>query len=59
MTTPITAVVQGFRKYAVFGGRATRAEYWWWVLFIFIGGIVLSVIDRIIGSLGVWEHGPL
>ena len=59
MTTPITAVIQGFRKYVVFGGRATRAEFWWWVLFIFIGGIVLSVIDRIIGLLGVWEHGPL
>jgi uncharacterized membrane protein YhaH (DUF805 family) len=22
-----------FRKYAVFGGRARRAEYWWFVLF--------------------------
>ena len=59
MTTPITAVVQGFRKYAVFGGRATRAEYWWWVLFIFIGVIVLGVIDSLIGLLGVWENGPL
>ncbi len=59
MTTPITAVVQGFRQYAVFGGRATRAEFWWWVLFTFIGGIVLSVIDSIIGFLGAWKHGPL
>ena len=59
MTTPITAVVQGFRKYAVFGGRATRAECWWWLLFTFIGSIVLSVIDSLIGLLGVWEHGPL
>ena len=50
MVTPVEAVVQGFRKYAEFGGRATRAEFWWWGLFIVIGGIVFSVIDRLIGS---------
>ena len=59
MTTPITAVVQGFRKYAVFGGRATRAEYWWWLLFTFIGSIVFIVIDSLIGFPRVWEYGLL
>ena len=48
--TPIQAVVQGFRKYADFGGRATRAEFWRWGLFIVIGSIVCSVIDGLLGS---------
>ena len=29
MVNPVEAVAQGFRKYVEFGGRATRAEYWW------------------------------
>ena len=49
MVNPVQAVVQGFRKYVDFAGRATRAEYWWWVLFLVIGSIVLSVIDTLIG----------
>ena len=48
--TPVQAVAQGFRKYAHFGGRATRAEYWWWALFIAIASIVFGVIDGLIGS---------
>jgi uncharacterized membrane protein YhaH (DUF805 family) len=27
------AIQTVFRKYAEFNGRATRAEFWWWVLF--------------------------
>lgn len=49
MTTPIAAVKSGFRKYVRFGGRATRPEFWWWMLFIVIASIVLGIIDRIIG----------
>ena len=56
MTNPIAAVIQGFRKYAVFGGRATRAEYWWWALFIAIASAILSVVDNIIDALG--GYGP-
>lgn len=26
------AVSRFFRKYATFSGRASRSEYWWWVL---------------------------
>lgn len=39
------------RKYAVFSGRATRAEYWWWVLAVVIGSFVFSFVDGLIGSL--------
>jgi uncharacterized membrane protein YhaH (DUF805 family) len=30
-----------FTKYVDFNGRASRSEYWWFVLFIFAGDIVL------------------
>jgi uncharacterized membrane protein YhaH (DUF805 family) len=59
MVTPVEAVKQGFRKYVDFGGRATRAEYWWWVLFTILAGIVLSIIDSIIGFSDPWDYGPL
>ena len=49
MVPPVEAVVQGFRKYADFGGRATRAECWWWVLFLVIGSAVFTGIDSLIG----------
>ena len=29
----IDAVTRAFERYATFSGRATRAEYWYWVLF--------------------------
>ena len=48
MVTPVETVKQGFRKYADFGGRATRAEYWWWVLFLGIGGSIWGIIDALI-----------
>jgi uncharacterized membrane protein YhaH (DUF805 family) len=39
------AVTSGFSKYTTFTGRASRSEYWYWVLFVMLGQIVLSVID--------------
>ena len=48
MTTPIAAVKAGFRNYIRFSGRATRPEFWWWILFIAIASTVLGIIDRII-----------
>ena len=38
------------RKYGVFGGRARRKEYWYFVLFNIIISIVLSIIDVVTGS---------
>ena len=37
------AIKTVFSKYAVFEGKASRAEYWWWFLFnvIVIGGLWL------------------
>jgi len=37
-------------KYAVFNGRARRKEFWYFHLFNIIIGIVIMVIDHVIGS---------
>jgi uncharacterized membrane protein YhaH (DUF805 family) len=34
------------KNYAVFSGRASRSEYWYFVLFNFIVNIVLGLIER-------------
>jgi uncharacterized membrane protein YhaH (DUF805 family) len=36
------------KKYAVFSGRARRAEYWWFFLINFVIGIVLSILSSIV-----------
>ena len=41
----MTAVKTVLGKYATFSGRATRPEYWWWVLATIILYIILGVID--------------
>ena len=43
------AIGLGFKNYINFSGRATRAEYWWWFLFIAVTGVVLGTIDSITG----------
>ena len=42
------AVQTCFRKYVTFSGRATRPEYWWFVLFVFLSSIVFSILDSAI-----------
>lgn len=39
------AVKTCFTKYADFKGRASRSEFWWWALFVLLGGIVISSIS--------------
>ena len=38
------------KKYAVFSGRARRAEFWYFVLFSTIISIVLAILDGSIGA---------
>jgi uncharacterized membrane protein YhaH (DUF805 family) len=38
------------KKYAVFDGRARRKEFWMFTLFNAIVGIILSILDTIIGT---------
>ncbi|HEY8876410.1 MAG TPA: DUF805 domain-containing protein [Roseateles sp.] len=35
-----------FNKYVDFSGRASRSEYWWFVLFVFLGSCVLSIFSH-------------
>ncbi|MEM1152989.1 MAG: DUF805 domain-containing protein [Pseudomonadota bacterium] len=39
------AVVAVLSKYATFSGRASRAEYWWWFLALFLLMVMLRVLD--------------
>ena len=44
------AVRSGFEHYAKFNGRASRPEFWWWVLFVILMGIGANLIDLAIGA---------
>ena len=59
MMTIQESVKTCLRKYADFSGRATRAEYWWWVLATFIVNMALGVVDAVINVLlgAVGEFG--
>lgn len=41
---PVEAVKRVFQKYAVFTGRASRSEYWWWALASAIASGILNSI---------------
>ncbi len=43
------------KKYAVFSGRASRAEYWYFALFSSIIATVLGII----GAMVIGEHGMI
>ena len=49
------AIGSGFSRYVDFRGRSCRSEYWWWTLFVFIGAVVLSVLDALIGTPSVFS----
>jgi len=41
---PQTAFIRGWKKYAVFSGRASRSEYWWWTLIAILVSLALEVV---------------
>ena len=53
------AVSLGFKNYFKFSGRATRAEYWWWILFTVLSAIGLAVVDTITGTMGMFGDAGL
>jgi uncharacterized membrane protein YhaH (DUF805 family) len=56
----IGAVRTGFENYANFSGRATRPEYWYWVLFAFLTGMVSGLLDGyFFGIRDVNDTGPV
>ncbi|MDJ1006537.1 MAG: DUF805 domain-containing protein [Paracoccaceae bacterium] len=41
-----------FSKYIEISGRAQRAEFWWWVLFILAGNLLFSFVDGALFGTG-------
>ncbi len=42
--------VAALKKYAVFAGRAQRAEYWYFMLFYMLVALILGFLDGIAGT---------
>lgn len=55
------AVRRFWAKYAVFSGRAGRAEYWWWALVATVVALVLEVVRFVLvgASLQAYVASPL
>lgn len=49
--TPVDAVRIGFQEYANFSGKASRYEYWWFLLFIVIVMTVATIIHEKLGMI--------
>ncbi len=50
------SIGEGFFNFMNFRDRAARAEYWWWVLFAVIVGVVAAILDAVV--FWGWETGP-
>ncbi len=48
MNEMLSAVRSVISNYATFSGRASRSEFWWWVLACFIALLLLSLVDGLI-----------
>ena len=51
MKEAVTSVL--VKKYATIEGRASRSEFWWFTLFLVLGGILFDVLDTVLG----WQFG--
>ena len=45
------AFIRFWKKYATFKGRASRGEFWWWVLCTFIIQIAFAIIFALLGAI--------
>jgi uncharacterized membrane protein YhaH (DUF805 family) len=53
------AVSLAFKQYAVFRGRASRSEYWWWVVFGIFLDLVLIAATRLLLASQPIDSGTL
>ena len=53
------AISLGFNRYIKFSGRSTRAEYWWWVLFLVLADLLLSIVDIMMGTYDASSNNGL
>jgi len=49
--TPLQSISTCLTKFVIFKGRATRSEYWWFVLFIFIFNLFIYLL--LISTIGL------
>lgn len=49
--------VDGLKKYVDFGGRASRTQYWMFMLVSFVISIVLLIVDNALGTAPDVETG--
>lgn len=54
-----TAIRTCIDKYATFSGRASRSEFWWFVLFGFLVNLAASVLDAAIFGSGDGAAQPI
>ncbi len=45
------SISTGFKKYADFSGRASRSEFWWWILFVVLLNAVAGFLGDILSIL--------
>ena len=55
----ITAIKLCFIKYAQFSGRASRSEFWFFVLFGILGSWIAIIIDTMILNYSWEKDGPV
>ncbi len=56
------AISSGFSNYVNFDGRASRSEYWFWILFVILVSVVAQLIDNMFGTpilAVIWSLGTL
>ena len=54
----VDAVKSVLTQYVGFSGRARRSEYWYWVLATILAGIVVGIVEIMLG-VGSGSSGPL
>jgi len=55
---PLSAAVRRFfKKYATFSGRASRSEYWWWVLVSVVVSFALQLLITVTGGARMQPNG--
>ena len=57
--TFVDAIKSGFKNFVNFKGKASRREFWYWVLFTFLLAIVLGTIEGVIWPSPAASGDPL
>ncbi len=52
----MTALKTCLRKYAIFSGRASRSEFWYFVLFTWLMSLVAMAVDQAVFGGGTAEN---